>query len=246
MEISSKTAVVVDDELITRLAFSRILEELGFTIAGLASDGFDAIELCRKHHPDIILLDLKMPIFDGSTTAERIIQENLAGSVIIVSAYCDEQTVMRAIKAGVSAYLVKPVDRRQLFPVVSIALEQQKRTSQLNERALAAENKIEEWKLIDRAKAQFAETYQISESEAYHQMQKLAMDKRTSLIQVARHLLESEPEHNLINCAKQLLMEQQGLSEKAAFKQISKFAQEQGCSMADAAKSLLENRGAMI
>ena len=79
-----RTAIVADDEPITRLDISQMLEELGFQVLGQASDGFDAVELCRAHHPDVALLDVRMPIFDGLGAAETIVNEELSGCVIDV------------------------------------------------------------------------------------------------------------------------------------------------------------------
>lgn len=68
-----RTAVVVDDEPITRMDLGEILAELHFKVVGEASDGFDAIEVCRCYNPDVVLMDIKMPIFDGLSAAETII-----------------------------------------------------------------------------------------------------------------------------------------------------------------------------
>ena len=64
-----KTVVVAEDEPITRMDIYAMLEDLGSSISGEASDGFDAIELCRRTRPDVILMDVKMPIFDGLAAA---------------------------------------------------------------------------------------------------------------------------------------------------------------------------------
>lgn len=74
-----KTVAVAEDEPITRMDIYAMLEDLGFSIAGEASDGFDAIELCRRTRPDVILMDVKMPIFDGLAATETICREDLAG-----------------------------------------------------------------------------------------------------------------------------------------------------------------------
>ena len=74
-----KTVAVAEDEPITRMDIYAMLEDLGFSIAGAASDGFDAIELCRRTRLDVILMDVKMPIFDGLAAAETICREDLAG-----------------------------------------------------------------------------------------------------------------------------------------------------------------------
>ena len=115
-----KTVAVVEDEPITRMDICAMLEDLGFSITGEASDGFDAIELCRRTKPDIVLMDAKMPVFDGLAAAETICREDLAGCVVMLTAFSDEETVKKAAEAGVTGYLVKPIDRAALLPTIEI------------------------------------------------------------------------------------------------------------------------------
>ena len=105
-----RTAVGVDDEPITRLDLVQMLEEMGFEVAGDAADGFDAIELCRLHHPDVVLMDIKMPVFDGLTASETIISEDLGGCVVLLTAFRDRELIDRASAIGVTGYLVKKSD----------------------------------------------------------------------------------------------------------------------------------------
>ena len=108
------TVVIVDDEPITRMDLSDMLRELGFTVAGEAADGFDAIELCRSLRPDVVLMDVRMPVFDGLTATETILEEDLAGCVILLTAFSDREIIDRASRAGVTGYLVKPIDQKSL------------------------------------------------------------------------------------------------------------------------------------
>lgn len=238
-----KTALIADDELITRMAFTKMAESMGFESVGSASDGFDAVELCRKYHPDIILMDLNMPVFDGMSAAERIIHEKMAGCVIIITAYGDESIVQRAAQAGVHGYLVKPVSSAALFSAVQVGMAAAERESRLLKQVSELEARLEENKLADRAKAALSEKNHISESEAYRQMQKLAMEKRCSIGDIARRLLEDDTERNLSAQAKQYLMEAFNLSEKQAWKRLNLLAAENGCSASEAAKMILTKKG---
>ena len=125
MEQERRTAAVLDDEPLTRMDLRDMLTEQGFDVVGEAADGFDAVELCReKHpdvvlmdvlcrekHPDVVLMDVKMPVFDGLTASETILTENLADCVVLLTAFSDGGIVECAGQAGVTGYLVKPIDR---------------------------------------------------------------------------------------------------------------------------------------
>ena len=113
-----RRVIIADDEPITRMDLSDMLTELGFQVVGEAADGFDAIELCRSLQPDVVLMDVKMPIFDGLSAAETILSEELAGCVVLLTAFSDRELVRRAGEAGVTGYLVKPVDAGQLRTVL--------------------------------------------------------------------------------------------------------------------------------
>ena len=124
-----KTVLIVDDEPITRMDLSDMLRELGFGVAGEAADGFDAMELCRLKRPDVVLMDVKMPIFDGLSASETILAEELAGCVVLLTAFSDPEIIRRAGAAGVTGYLVKPVDQKSLLPTIEVALAQSLRRS---------------------------------------------------------------------------------------------------------------------
>ena len=94
--------VIADDEPITKMDLSEILTGVGYKIAAEASDGFDAVEACRKHHPDLVLLDIKMPFLDGLSAAKIIAEENLAGTIMLLTAYSEREFIEKAKVSGVS------------------------------------------------------------------------------------------------------------------------------------------------
>lgn len=94
------TVVIVDDEPITRMDLADMLQEIGFSVAGQAADGFDAIELCRALHPDVVLMDVRMPVFDGLTATETILEEDLAGCVILLTAFSDGTSLTGPARPG--------------------------------------------------------------------------------------------------------------------------------------------------
>ncbi len=238
-----RTAVVVDDEPITRLDFTQMLEEMGISVVGDAADGFDAVELCRLHRPDLVLIDLRMPVFDGVSASERLIKDDLAKAVVVITAYSDEPTITRAIEAGVGGYLIKPVDKAALYSAIHLALAHRERCDTLNARIIEADNAIEEIKLIERAKSSLAQNSGISEADAYRKIQKLAMDKRCPMGVIAKHILENNDVSEVAQKAKSLLMRTYSLSEKEAFRRLNSYAKEHNCTIQQAAKRILEMRG---
>ena len=224
-----KTVIIVDDEPITRMDLSDMLLELGFDVVGEAADGFDAIELCRAKHPDVVLMDVKMPIFDGLTASETILAESLAGC---------RDVIERASKAGVTGYLVKPIDQKSLLPTIEVAYAQSQRLAQSRQQALDAQKKIQEDRLIHKAQQYLAKLQGCSETDAYRQMRKTAMDKRLPLTVLAEHILQQAEKTDQIQVAKKLLMEREGISEDKAYRHIVNFSKVHGCSVDEAAKEI--------
>lgn len=234
-----KSAVIVDDEPIIRLDLSQMLEGLGFTVKGSASDGFDAIELCRQVKPDVVLMDIKMPVFDGLTAAEVILSEELAGCVILLTAYSDKEFIQRAGQIGVTGYLVKPVEERLLIPTIEVALAQGERIRLGRQENKMLKQQLEDQKIIQRAKALFAMQNGITETQAHKELQKMSMEKRQSLLMIAQAVLAQGDLRQLINRAKFLLVDCEGLSEEAAYKKIQELAKKNGNSPEMVARTLI-------
>ena len=233
-----KTVIIVDDEPITRMDLSDMLQELGFQVVGEAADGFDAIELCRAKRPDVVLMDVKMPIFDGLTASETILSENLAGCVVLLTAFNDRDVIERASKAGVTGYLVKPIDQKSLLPTIEVAYAQSQRLAQSREETQAAQKKIQEDRLIHKAQQYLARTQGCSETDAYRQMRKMAMDKRLSIAALAERILHQAAQNDYVSAAKQLLMQKMGMSEDRAYQHIVSQAKLNNCTVDEAAKAL--------
>ena len=233
-----KTAVVVDDELITRMDFSQMLTDMGYLVVGEASDGFDAVEVCEKQRPDFVLMDISMPIFNGLSATEKILSDNLSTSVIILSAFSDTDTVKKAASLGVRAYLVKPVDRNMLYAALETALAAAERETVLLHEKEQAISALEDMKMIDKAKRFLSLRESIPESEAYRRIQKLSMDKRCSMAKIASSILETDESQKTLKKAKDHLM-LSGLSEKDAYQKVLSLAEENGISELEAAELIL-------
>lgn len=234
--------VIVDDEPISRMDFTGIMEDAGYQVVGQCADGFDAVELCRSAHPDIVLMDIRMPVFDGLSAAETIIAEQLAGSVILLTAFADSEFIERAKRIGVSGYLVKPVEERSLIPAIEIAAAQSQRYAAAVAQTEAAQAKLTEKNLVDRAKAIIAKRDHIAESEAYARMQKLCMNKRMPMAELAKLVVNSGENRSLIEQAKKILMRRYDIGESAAFKRIRATAERNHCSAEEIAQKIIEGQ----
>ena len=186
------SVAVIDDEPITRMDIAGMLKDLGYSGVGEAGDGFDAVALCRAKQPDVVLMDVKMPVFDGLSASKVILDEDLAGSVVLLTAFSDEEIVEKASRIGVSGYLVKPVEQQRLRPVIEVAVAQSRRLRESRKETEDANRRLEEAKLIARAQSVYAKKEHVSESDAYQVLRKTAMDKRLPLAVIAKAYLEQE------------------------------------------------------
>ena len=162
--------LLADDEALIRLDLREMLSDAGHKIVGEAADGQQAVKLARELRPDFIIMDVKMPIMDGLEAAAIIGEENIA-PVLLLTAYSQKDIVEKATKAGVIAYLVKPVREEQLFPAMEIAFSRFAQLQQLNQELLDLKDSLETRKLVDRAKGILMTAHKISEQDAYRKMQ---------------------------------------------------------------------------
>jgi AmiR/NasT family two-component response regulator len=183
--------VIADDEPIAKMDIRGILQEAGYDVVGEASDGFEAIELCKKHRPDLVIMDIQMPLLDGLRASKRIISEQLAGGVILLSAFSDKPTIERASSVGVLGYLVKPLDEKSFIPMVEVTIAKGKAIGKLEKNLTKATQKLEERKVIEKAKGILMKENGISEDEAYQMICKLSMDQRCPMIEIASTIVIS-------------------------------------------------------
>jgi AmiR/NasT family two-component response regulator len=181
--------VVAEDEALIRLDLAEMLADSGYDVVGQASDGEQAVDLAREHRPDLVILDVKMPVKDGISAAEVIGKERIAPCVML-TAFSDRDLVERARDAGVMAYVVKPFTIDDLRPAIDIA-----RSRWVELHALEAEiadlgERLETRKTVDRAKGILQEQMGLTESEAFRWIQKTAMDRRLGMREVAQLVID--------------------------------------------------------
>lgn len=182
--------IIADNESIIRMDLKEILEEAGHEVVGEAIDGYHAVELTRKYHPDLVIMDIKMPEMNGITAAKMISDEKLA-PVLLLTAFSQKEIVDRAKDSGVLAYLVKPVRESNLFPAMEIALSRFQEMKQLEDELDNVKNSLEMRKILDRAKGILMDAYGLNESEAYRRIQQYSMTKRKTIKEVAESIVRS-------------------------------------------------------
>lgn len=181
--------LIAEDEAIIRLDLKEMLEEEGIEVVGEAADGDAAIRLAGERNPDLVIMDIKMPGTDGLTAAEKIIEQDLAG-VLILTAFSGKDLVQRAAEAGAMAYLVKPFQKSDLMPAIELALARYAELSALKKETADLTERLETRKLVDRAKGILIDREGMSEADAFRHIQKRAMNERKSMRAVAQDVLE--------------------------------------------------------
>lgn len=186
--MSETRILIADEDARFRTSMRKTLEEAGYLVVGEASDGVSAVSLTRQLRPDLVVMDVKLPQLDGLTAARQLRDENLA-PVIATTVQSNRELVMQAREAGVLGCLVKPIKSSELMPVIEVArvrwVEQHERKQEL----LQLRDKIESRKVIERAKGYLMDSQGLHESEAFRKIQRLAMNSRKSMREVAQAIL---------------------------------------------------------
>jgi len=182
--------VIAEDEALIRLDLKEMLEEEGYEVAGEAADGEKAVELALALKPDLVILDVKMPILDGISAAERIAAQQIA-PVVILTAFSQRELVERARDAGAMAYLVKPFSKRDLVPAVELAISRFTELQALENEVAGLTDRLETRKVVERAKGLLMAKQAMTEPEAFRWIQRTAMDRRTTMKAVALVVVEN-------------------------------------------------------
>ncbi len=181
--------LVAEDEALIRMDLVEMLQETGYTVVAQATNGEEAIALANEHRPDLAILDVKMPILDGISAAEKIIS---IAPVLMLTAFSQRELVERARDAGVMAYVVKPFTIGDLVPAIEIAISRHTQMRSLAEEVADLHERLETRKIIDRAKGILMKALNLSEPEAFSWIQRAAMDRRLTMKEVAHAVISPE------------------------------------------------------
>jgi len=181
--------LVAEDEALIRMDLVEMLGEAGYEVVAEAADGAQAIELAQLHKPDLAILDVKMPILDGISAAEKIIA---IAPVLMLTAFSQRELVERARDAGVMAYVVKPFSIGDLIPAIEIAISRHLQMRSLANEVADLHERLETRKLIDRAKGILMQALNLAEPEAFSWIQRAAMDRRLTMKEVAEAVISPD------------------------------------------------------
>lgn len=181
--------LLAEDEALIRLDLKEMLEEEGFVVCGEAGDGATAVRLATELRPDLVVLDVKMPVLDGISAAEQIVTARIA-PVVILTAFSQRDLVERAREAGAMAYLVKPFQAKDLLPTIEMAVSRFAELVALEREVVDLSSRLEARKTIDRAKGVLQSQHGLSEPDAFRWVQRQSMDQRRSMRSVAQDVLD--------------------------------------------------------
>jgi len=184
--------VIAEDEALIRMDLAEMLTEEGYEVVGQAGDGERAVELAEELRPDLVILDVKMPVLDGIAAAERIAGQRIC-PVVILTAFSQRDLVERARDAGAMAYLVKPFSKTDLVPAIEMAVSRFAEVRSLEAEVGDLTERLATRKAMDRAKGVLQSELGITEPEAFRWIQKTAMDLRLSMRQVADGVVTHGP-----------------------------------------------------
>jgi two-component system, response regulator PdtaR len=185
--------VIAEDEALIRLDLKEMLEEEGYTVVAEVADGEAAVEQVLTLRPDLAIFDVKMPVLDGISAAERVAAERIA-PVVILTAFSQRELVERARDAGAMAYLVKPFTKADLVPSIEMAVSRFNEIRALDSEVNSLRDRLEVRKLLDRAKGLLQSEHGMTEPQAFRWIQKTSMDRRLTMRKVAEAVIEGSME----------------------------------------------------
>ena len=184
----SQRVVIAEDEAIIRLDLREMLEDEGYEVVAETGRGDEAVELVEEHSPDLCIFDIKMPGMDGLAAASEVSSKRQA-AVVILTAFSQRHLIEQARDAGVLSYLVKPFQREELVSAIEVAMGRFEEMRQLDATVQELQDQLESRKAVDRAKGRLMDDHGISEQEAFEFIQKTAMSKRSTMLDVANKII---------------------------------------------------------
>jgi two-component system, response regulator PdtaR len=187
-ELAQTRVVIADDESIIRMDLREMLTNLGYLVVAETGDGISAVNTARELRPDLVIMDIKMPDLDGIQAAKILTEERIA-PVLLLTAFSQQELVDGAKEAGVVGYIVKPFRESELVPAIEVSLARFREFKAIEKELTDTRNILETRKIVERAKGVLMDTQGLKEAEAFRKIQKLSMNTRKSMREVAEAIL---------------------------------------------------------
>lgn len=182
--------LIAEDNSKTRLFLKNQLELLGYEVVAAVSNGQAAVDLAADLNPNLVIMDVKMPEMDGIDAARAITARGLTPIILITGLSSDEMAA-KAIEAGVFAYLVKPVTKKQLEPAIKLAMARYNEFRSLKTEVVDLKDAIETRKLVERAKGILMKRCNISEEEAFKLLQAHSQKENKKMREIADNIISA-------------------------------------------------------
>jgi two-component system, response regulator PdtaR len=183
--------LIADDEKPVAVGLQNQLESLGYNVVAVVSDGHRAIEMCRRSIPDVVFMDIEMPGLDGLSAARQIAADP-GTPVIILTAHGHPNLIDQAVEDGVISYLLKPATNPSLHAAIQVAVARARELKLLQDDVDQLKSTLRERKLIERAKGILMTRKQLSESEAFRQLQRQSQDRRIPMAKLAESIIQAD------------------------------------------------------
>jgi two-component system, response regulator PdtaR len=184
--------LIADDDPVVALGLTQRLLTLGHEPVGPAANGAEAVAMAKREQPDLYLFDIEMPELDGLAAAAELTKQGLRRPVVVVTGVEDPELVDRAIATGVSAYLTKPINDRDLDAAIKLAASRHAEFTALEEEVDQAQQALADRKLVERAKGLLMTALKLTEQDAFRRLQLTARERNLKLAEVARRVVDQE------------------------------------------------------
>ncbi len=186
--MESLRAVIAEDESLTRTLIRARLEKLGHHVVAEAEDGQQAIDAARVHRPDVIIMDIKMPLIDGIEAARTILAETPC-AILFLSAFNEAELIEDASATGALAYLMKPFRKEDLAPALQMAVSRFRQIQAQQTEMDSLRDTLETRKLIERAKGILMDRHNMSEEEAFKRIHFQARNQNKKMREIAQSII---------------------------------------------------------
>lgn len=181
--------LIAEDDPVIGLGLCKRVAALGHEPVGPVASGAEALIAARAQPPDLYLFDIDMPVLDGLAAARQLAAEGLRRPVVVITGVEDPSLIERSIASGVSAYLAKPINERELDAAIRLASTRHAEFVALETEVTLGRQALADRKVVERAKATLMDALAITEPEAFRRIQRAARERNLKLADMARQVI---------------------------------------------------------